>query len=145
MRYLSPLLHIITIIGFFLIDLCSIMFFKQLFVQCILCFYISRLFKQPSILLLLLAAFFIHLEWFILYDSLSMAALFLLPATALVFYLKKILVPRWFYPPLILILCLAIQTYLIYAITGYSASYNLYTISSFFASIILLISNSLIW
>jgi len=145
MHYLNPLLQIITILGLFLIDLCGIIFFKQLFMQCVLCFYIVRLFKHPSFFPLFFAAFLIHLEWLILYDSLSMATLYLLPITALVFYLKKVLVPRFFYPPLILALCFTIQTWLIHTYTGHPACCNLYTIGSFFANMILLLSNSLIW
>lgn len=145
MNYLNPLLQILTIIGLFLIDLCGIIFFKQLFLQCVLCFYIARLFTQPSLLPLLLAAFCIHLEWMILYDSLSFATLYLLPITALVFYIKKLLIPRFIYPPLILTLCLTIQAGLIYTLTDQMVCCNLYTISSFIANMIVLLSNSLIW
>ncbi len=79
------------------------------------------------------------------YDSLSLATLFLLPITALVFHLKKVLVPRLVYPPIILALCMALQIGLIHSLTNQFPSLNLYTIGSFIANMIVLLSNSLIW
>lgn len=145
MNYLNPLLQILTIIALFILDLCGIMLFKQMFLQCVLCFYIARLFNQPSLWPLLLAMLCIHLEWLILYDSLSLAALFLLPITALVFYLKRVLVPRLVYPPLILGLCMALQLWLIHTLTNQAIPSTFYTIGAFIANMILLLSNSLIW
>jgi len=145
MNYINPLLQILTIFALFLLDLCGIMLCKQLLLQCVFCFYIARLFKQPSFWPLLLAVFFIHLEWFILYDSLSLATLFLLPITALVLYLKKVLIPRMIYPPLIFALAMAIEVWLIHSLTTQAITYNSYTIGAFIANMILLLSNSLIW
>jgi len=145
MNYIKPLLYILSIAALFLIDLGSMLFFQQPFFQSVLCFYIVRLFNKPTLLPLLIAIFFIHLEWFIMYDSMSLATLFILPVTALVFYLKRVLVPRMIYPTLVLILCLALQTWFIHLTTGQPFAYNAYTISAFFANIMVLLSNSLIW
>jgi hypothetical protein len=74
-----------------------------------------------------------------------LATLFLLPITALVLYLKKVLIPRVVYPPLTLALAMALQLWLIHALTTHPISYNSYTIGAFIANLILLLSNSLIW
>jgi hypothetical protein len=145
MNYINLLSQLLGLLTLFLIDLCGIIFFKQLFFQSVLCFYIVKLFKQPSFWPLLIALFFIHLEWFLLYDSLSLATLFLLPVTTLVLYLKKVLVPSLIYPPVIFTLCVGLEIWLIHMITGQTIPYNLYTIGSFIANMILLLSNSLIW
>jgi|SRR5271155_4648544 len=145
MNYINPLLQIVTVFVLFFLDVCGIMLFKQLLIQFVLCYYIARLFTQPSALPLLLSFVLIHLEWLILYDSISLATLFLLPITALVFYLKRVLVPRLVYPPLILVLCFTIQAWLIYSLTGQYIPFNAYTIAAIIANMILLLSNSLIW
>lgn len=145
MNYINFLLHTFGLLALFIIDVSGIMLFKQLCLQSVLCVYIARLFNQPSFFASILAICLIHLEWFILYDSLSLAALFLLPITALVFYLKRVLVPRPVYPPLILILCLGLQAWLVYNLTNQLVPYNFYTIGAFIANMIVLLSNSLIW
>jgi hypothetical protein len=145
MNYITPLLQIVGILSLFFIDVSGIILFKQLLLQAVLCFYIARLFKQPSLMPLLLAAFCIHLEWLIMYDSLSLATLFLLPITALVLYLKRVLVPRIVYPPLTLLICIALQTWLTYTYTAHQLPQTSYTIAAIFANIIVLLSNSLIW
>jgi len=144
MNDMSTLLQILSVLGLFFIDICGIMLFKQLLVQSVLCFYIARLFHQPVLLPLIVAALCIHVEWFILYDSLSLAGLFLLPITALVFYLKRLLVPSIAYPPLTLLLCMGLQAWLIHLLTAQNLPLNAYTILSVIANIILLLSNSLI-
>jgi|GEM_PF-2365840 hypothetical protein len=145
MNYITPLFQIIGILGLFLIDVSGIMLFNQMLLQSVLCFYIACLFQQPAFIPLLTAAACIHLEWFIMYDSLSLATLFLVPVTALVFYLKRVLVPRIAYPPIILLLCMAIQTWLTYTYTAHQMPHTSYTIAAIIANIIVLLSNSLIW
>jgi hypothetical protein len=145
MNYITPLFQILSILSLFLIDVSGIMLFKQLLLQTVLCFYIARLFHQPALMPLLMAALCIHLEWFIMYDSLSLATLFLVPITALVFYLKRVLIPRIAYPPIILLLCMAIQTWLTYTYTAHQLPHISYTIAAIIANIIVLLSNSLIW
>lgn len=146
MNYITPLFQIIGILSLFLIDISGFMLFKQLFLQTVLCFYIARLFlPQPTLTPLLTAALCIHLEWFILYDSLSLATLFLVPVTALVFYLKRLLIPRIVYPPLALLLCIGLQAWLTHTYTAHQIAQTSYTIKAIFANIIVLLSNSLIW
>lgn len=145
MNYMNPLLQTLSILSLFFIDICGIILFKQMLLQCVLCFYIAQLFQQSTLLPLLMAALCIHLEWLMLYDSLSLATLFLLPITALVISLKRILVPRMVYPSLTLLLCLGIEAWLIHTITTQDLPYNSYTIMAIIANIIVLLSNSLIW
>lgn len=146
MNYPHPLLQIIGILSLFLLDISSIMLLNQLILQSTLCFYITCLFQHPAPLLpLLISAACIHLEWFIMYDSLSFATLFLVPITALVFYLKRLLVPRIVFPPITLLLCIGIQTWLTYTYTAHHLPHTSYTIAAIIVNIIILTSNSLIW
>lgn len=146
MNYITPLLQIMSILGLFFIDVSSIMLFNQLILQSALCFYIACLFQHPAPLTpLLISAACIHLEWFIMYDSLSLATLFIIPITALVFYLKRLLVPRIVFPPLTLLLCIGIQTWLTYIYTAQLVPHTSYTIAAIIVNIIVLLSNSLIW
>ena len=145
MNYITSLLQILSILSLLFIDISGIILFKQLLLQSVLCFYITRLFQQPALLPLCVAALCIHFEWFILYDSLSLATFFLLPITALVFYLKRLLVPRIAYPPLTLLMCLGIQAWLTYSYTSHHVPHTSYTIAAIIANMIILLSNSLIW
>lgn len=146
MTYITLIFQIIGILSLFLIDVSGIMLFKQLLLQSTLCFYIACLFQHPAPLIpLFIAAACIHLEWFMMYDSLSLATLFIVPITALVFYLKRVLVPRMVYPSLILLLCMGIQTWLTYTYTAHQMPHTSYTIAAIIVNIIVLISNSLIW
>lgn len=145
MNYITLIFQIMGILGLFLIDVSGIMLFNQLLLQSVLCFYIACLFQQPALTPLLTAALCIHLEWFLMYDSLSLATLFLVPITALVFYLKRILVPRIAYPPITLLLCIAIQTWLTYTYTAHQMPQTSYTITAIIVNMIVLLSNSLIW
>lgn len=134
-------LQLLSILGLFILDISGIMLFKVQIIHFVLCFYLVALFRNAAALPLVCAVLCICFESLIMYDSLTAPLIYLLPATALILFLKKMVTPHPIYPPLALSFCLALQSWLLH-------QGNLgdpYTMWVFIANLIVILSCSLIW
>lgn len=141
MNHMNSALQLLLVLGLFILDISGIMLLNTQIIQLVLCFYILRLFDKPALVPLVSAALCICLESLILYDSLTIPFIYLVPTTVLIIYLKKTLVPHPLYRPLALALCLIIQQYLLHP----GALGDTYTIAAFIVNIVIILSCSLIW
>lgn len=134
----------LAILLFFIGDIFCFSFFEKQIFYFLLCFYMLYLYKENSFYNLFCITFLLCLESSLYYGRFLIPLLYLIPATLISTQAKKFFFTTIWQPFVMLIFCLAFQSFIIEPVLLHIPATNAYTNSKIIANIIVILCMSLI-